>query len=196
MAAADTGVRAKRSRIAGIDVARGIALLMTDGVPITDELRGNDKIGNTGFITVLASAPGKIYRARKFVRRHRIGVAAGAAIVLAIATGMAGTLWQARIARLEAARAVAVKDFLVEVLESTDPTNTQGRDPRASELLREGAKRIDHELSDRPLLRAELLLLIGRAQLAHARIEDAAHSLDSALILLRSGKVKDVGLII
>ncbi|MBK8124062.1 MAG: serine/threonine protein kinase [Dokdonella sp.] len=144
--------------------------------------------------TVLASAPGKIYRARKFVRRHRIGVAAGAAIVLAIATGMAGTLWQARIARLEAARAVAVKDFLVEVLESTDPTNTQGRDPRASELLREGAKRIDHELSDRPLLRAELLLLIGRAQLAHARIEDAAHSLDSALILLRSGKVKDVGL--
>ncbi|HOB80058.1 MAG TPA: ABC transporter permease [Ornithinibacter sp.] len=38
-------------------VARGIALLMTDGVPITDELRGNDKIGNTGFITVLASAP-------------------------------------------------------------------------------------------------------------------------------------------
>lgn len=38
-------------------VARGIALLMTDGVPITDELKGNPNLGNTGFITTLAGAP-------------------------------------------------------------------------------------------------------------------------------------------
>lgn len=38
-------------------VARGIALLMTDGIPITDELRGNEQIGNTGFIPTLAGAP-------------------------------------------------------------------------------------------------------------------------------------------
>lgn len=38
-------------------VARGAALLITNGVPITDELRGQPKIGNTGFIETLASAP-------------------------------------------------------------------------------------------------------------------------------------------
>lgn len=38
-------------------VARGSALLMTNGVPITQELRGIPAIGNTGFIEVMASRP-------------------------------------------------------------------------------------------------------------------------------------------
>lgn len=38
-------------------VARGVALLMTDGVPITEELRGNENLGNTGFIPTLAGTP-------------------------------------------------------------------------------------------------------------------------------------------
>lgn len=40
-----------------LNVARGIALLGTDGVPITDELKGNPNLGNTGFIQALAGAP-------------------------------------------------------------------------------------------------------------------------------------------
>lgn len=143
---------------------------------------------------VLATTPGRLYRLRKFVRRHRLGVAAGTAIVLALAVGIGGTLWQARIAEHQAARVVAVKDFLVELLESTDPTNTEGKDPRASELLQKGAERINDTLKDRPELRAELLLLIGRAQLAHARIEDAAHSLDSALALFGNRTLKNPNL--
>lgn len=38
-------------------VARGSALLMTNGVPITQELRGIPAIGNTGFIETMASRP-------------------------------------------------------------------------------------------------------------------------------------------
>lgn len=41
---------------------------------------------------------GTFYLARKFVLRHRAGVAAAAAIVLLLAAGVAGTAWQARVA--------------------------------------------------------------------------------------------------
>ncbi len=41
-------------------VARGFALLMTGGVPITNELFGVEEIGNTGFVKVMASAPLRI----------------------------------------------------------------------------------------------------------------------------------------
>ena len=45
------------------------------------------------------------YLAVRFVRRHRTGVAAAALIVLSLVGGIASTAWQARIARVERARA-------------------------------------------------------------------------------------------
>ncbi len=45
------------------------------------------------------------YRAGKFLRRHRVGVTATGAVVLTVVAGLAGTLWEARVARLERARA-------------------------------------------------------------------------------------------
>jgi tetratricopeptide (TPR) repeat protein/predicted Ser/Thr protein kinase len=45
------------------------------------------------------------YRARKFVARHRIGVASAAAIVLALVGGLAATMWQAHQTELQRARA-------------------------------------------------------------------------------------------
>jgi eukaryotic-like serine/threonine-protein kinase len=41
------------------------------------------------------------YVVRKFVRRNRLAVAAASALVLSLAAGLAGTLWQAHIARRE-----------------------------------------------------------------------------------------------
>ena len=45
------------------------------------------------------------YRLRRFVGRHRLGVAAGVAAVLALSVGLATTLWQFRVAEAERARA-------------------------------------------------------------------------------------------
>jgi non-specific serine/threonine protein kinase/serine/threonine-protein kinase len=45
------------------------------------------------------------YRLRRFVGRHRLGVAAGVAAVLALSLGLATTLWQFRVAQAERARA-------------------------------------------------------------------------------------------
>lgn len=45
------------------------------------------------------------YRAGKFVRRHRLGVAAAAMVTVTLVIGIVATLWQARVARAERARA-------------------------------------------------------------------------------------------
>lgn len=50
---------------------------------------------------VSAARQSVAYRTRRFVRRHRRAVAAGAALVLALAGGGAATAWQARIAAQE-----------------------------------------------------------------------------------------------
>jgi len=56
-------------------------------------------------LPVLAHKDTLPYRARKFVGRHTVGVAAAALLVLSLAGGLITTLWQARIARSERARA-------------------------------------------------------------------------------------------
>ena len=45
------------------------------------------------------------YRAAKFLKRHRAGVAAASLVVLAVLAGLASTVWQARKAQVERARA-------------------------------------------------------------------------------------------
>jgi eukaryotic-like serine/threonine-protein kinase len=45
------------------------------------------------------------YRSAKFVRRHKVGVAAAAAVVVALLSGIVATAWQARRARAAQARA-------------------------------------------------------------------------------------------
>ncbi len=50
---------------------------------------------------VTAVPPTGWYTARKFVSRHRAAVAGAAVLLVAIAAGLAGTLWQTRVARQE-----------------------------------------------------------------------------------------------
>lgn len=64
-----------------------------------------------------AHPPGRWYRLRKFVARHRAGVLGAGLLLLAAAIGFGMALWQARLARQqahaaaqEAARATAVRD--------------------------------------------------------------------------------------
>ena len=54
---------------------------------------------------VIARGDSFTYRATRFVRRRKLGVAAGAAILLSLVGGVIATSWQARVARAERARA-------------------------------------------------------------------------------------------
>ncbi len=101
------------------------------------------------------------YQFRKFVRRHRVGLAAAAAVVLALASGLATTLWQARVARQEAKRATAVTNFLIGVFRSTDPAEAKGRDVSAREILDRGVAELDTAFANQPALKSELLGVLG-----------------------------------
>ncbi|MBO9662945.1 serine/threonine-protein kinase [Dokdonella sp.] len=116
------------------------------------------------------------YRAACFVSRHRWGVAAAAAILLALIGGLAATSWQSRRATAESARAREVQEFLVSLFDAASP-ETNPADPRA--LLARGADTARSDLADGPL-KAELLLVIGSIQTrlgqfvqAHRQIDDA-----------------------
>ena len=54
---------------------------------------------------VSAHPDSRTYRAGKFIRRHKVGVAAAALVVLSLVVGVLGTTWQMRVARRERARA-------------------------------------------------------------------------------------------
>ena len=108
------------------------------------------------------------YRVQKFVQRNQLLVTATAMIFLALIGGFGMALWQARIAsferdiaRQQALRAERTKDFLVNVFEIAEPSESKGREVTAEEILNRGAIRIGDELMGQPSLQAELREVIG-----------------------------------
>jgi len=102
---------------------------------------------------VLARPESAIYRAGKFLRRNKLAAGATAGIVLALVVGFALALWQARVARLEAHRAQAVQDFLLDIFRSSsmDQRDPQkGRHTTAQQLLDAGAKQVNEKLKAFP----------------------------------------------
>jgi eukaryotic-like serine/threonine-protein kinase len=117
---------------------------------------------------VVASPPSTLYRIRKFARRHRVGVLAGAAVVLALVAGVIGTtlmLFRAtraeRSARQEAETSRRTTEFMVGLFEVADPGEARGNTITAREILDEGAKRIRRELQEQPLVQARLMNTMG-----------------------------------
>lgn len=109
---------------------------------------------------VRARRLGRGARLQRFVRRHRLPVALGAALALALSVGVAGVLWQAQEARAQARRASAVKDFLLSVFSAADPRLAGGKpngQTSAKALLDRSTARIDEQFAADPELRIELL---------------------------------------
>ncbi len=116
---------------------------------------------------VLAREGARLYVFGRVLRRYRWVVAAAAALVLALAAGLAGTLWQARRAEIQArltaeqlSRAEATKKFLLDVFAASDPrlaSNTPRGTITARELLDAAAPRIERDFAAQPELQIELL---------------------------------------
>jgi serine/threonine-protein kinase len=117
---------------------------------------------------VLAQKPKLGYRFRKFVGRNKLGVAAACLLAVTLAGGIGATLWQAGEAKraadnalTQSRRATAARDFMVQLFEANDPNVAQGRTVSARELLDQGAHRVRDAFADTPMLRAEMLVLLG-----------------------------------
>ena len=137
---------------------------------------------------VSAGAPGAGYRARKFVRRHRFGVAAGAVLVAMIAAFAAALIVQAqRVARerdranLEAATAKQVSDFLVSLFQVADPSESRGSRLTAREILDRGSQRIEQTLKDQPDVQARLQGTLGEVYTNLGLFDEAGANLERAV---------------
>ncbi len=130
------------------------------------------------------------YRVARFLRRHRWGVSATAAVIVAMAAGLVIAAWQAQEAREQAARAIAesqraeqVSSFLAELFGVNDPDINRGERITARQLLERGVERIDSELDGQPALQAEMAGLIGGIHLRLGEYDRAELLIDRALTL-------------
>ena len=100
------------------------------------------------------------YRARKFVARHRIPVVATTVVVLVI-VGLVG-FYTDRLARerdrlaQQVRTTEEVKGFVLSLFEVNDPSISGGEEITARELLDRGGERIPLELSEQPVIQAEM----------------------------------------
>ncbi|HKI85653.1 MAG TPA: serine/threonine-protein kinase, partial [Thermoanaerobaculia bacterium] len=109
-----------------------------------------------------AGPPGATYRARKFVRRHRIGVTAVAAAALALIAFSGMTAVQSsRVAR-QRDRAQRVSSFLIDLFRVSDPSRARGNSITAREILDRGAARITSGLAGEDEIQATLLDTMGQ----------------------------------
>ncbi|HET7584537.1 MAG TPA: serine/threonine-protein kinase [Gemmatimonadaceae bacterium] len=140
-----------------------------------EELR-DDVVRHLDGLPVHAQLPTAAYRARKFLARHRAGVAAAALLFLSITAGLGAALWQGRRARQALAASEAVTSFLTTLFEASDPNQTLGRDITVRSLLDEGERRVE-ALSPQPLVQARMLDVMARANYGlgeHARARTLA----------------------
>jgi serine/threonine protein kinase/tetratricopeptide (TPR) repeat protein len=112
---------------------------------------------------VEASPPSTWYRARKFIRRHRVGVAAGSMVCVALVAGMVGTTIGVVRAHREAETARKVSQLLVGVFSDFDAAAQIVGLSSPAAVLDRGAERTIGELSDQPVVQAQLMNILGNA---------------------------------
>src|SRR5205814_3402273 len=133
----------------------------------------------------------KACRARKFLRRNTLGVAASAAMLILLLGGILTTSWQAIRATRAEARALnerdnaqATLDFLTnDVLSGATPENipdAKVRDQIVGAMIIPAAKRVGESFKDRPIIEASIretirsvLVKVGRRDLALPHAEEA-----------------------
>jgi eukaryotic-like serine/threonine-protein kinase len=133
-------------------------------------------------LPVKAQAPSRRYRIRKFLHRHRAGVAMAALLVVAGAAGVAGTLTQAWRAEQQAHIAAAERDRALDELRFADAADelmrfafSEGaRQPfTTQQLLGRAERQVALAYADKPLLRARLQLLLAELHREVAAMADA-----------------------
>jgi len=145
---------------------------------------------------VVARQAGARYRFGKFLKRHKLGTAAASLAVVAIVTGAGVALWQAKIAREQAARAEATTRFVTTIFEGIDPSVAGAARQRTTlEVLDRARDRVAAELADQPTVQTRLRAVLAQSYLGLYEPERArqllAQTLPQAQTLAQAGKESD-----
>ncbi len=106
---------------------------------------------------VAAHPPSAGYLASKYIRRHRLGVAAAATgMLLLVGFAITQAVELRRITR-ERDRADRITAFMTNMFKVSDPSEARGNTVTAREILDKAAKEIDTGLSNDPQLQAKMM---------------------------------------
>jgi serine/threonine-protein kinase len=163
-------------------------------------------------LPVIAHKDTVSYRATKFIKRHKIGMAAAALVLLTLVGGIVATAWQAKRAtaqakiaseqarvaaqerdraQKEAAKSERINSFLRNILGFSDPSwlssnPRRNREPTIAEALEEAGRRAEKDLADQPEVLASVRFVIGQTYLSQRRLEAAELHLRAAYDLRRN----------
>jgi serine/threonine-protein kinase len=147
------------------------------------------------------------YRAGKFVRRHRVGLAATALVAASLVAGLSVALVQARRARQEADRArreaehareemlfnARAHRFYEAILQDASPVLRQRSEPLTIlGAIRLAEERVEEEFADHPALRAYFSTMFGSLELMNADLERAESLAVRGLLAARQVEVRTI----
>jgi serine/threonine-protein kinase len=165
--------RDPQRRYASAEALAGDIRLYLDGRPISAR---RDSLG---------------YRFGKYAKRNRYLLGAGLIVLIVCLAATVISVRQARLARDEAQRASAVRQFLVGVFHEADPDENKGQPLSARQLLEKGERQIEPRLQSQPALEADVTTLLGQL---YAYLGDEAHGdalLTRALAISENSNVPD-----
>jgi len=136
---------------------------------------------------VQARRAGRLYRVHRFIARNRLAVAAAAAVTVALVVGLGVALWEAQREQVQAHNAQTINDFVLSLIQQSDPNASQQTKAADAALLKTFDERIDRELSGRPDLQLPLRLALATAYRNRntVRSEEAAEVLRKAIAQAR-----------
>jgi tetratricopeptide (TPR) repeat protein len=101
------------------------------------------------------------YRTKKFVLRHRLGVAFSSGLVAFTVLAAWRLADERNQARAAAANFEQIAAFTTELLQVSDPGRTKGYEISAEELLRWGTRRVASERETNPEVRSVIMTTLG-----------------------------------
>jgi non-specific serine/threonine protein kinase/serine/threonine-protein kinase len=147
---------------------------------------------------VLAHAPSRAYRVRRYVQRHRlaVGLVGGLAVLLvgfAVSMGVQArrTALERDRANREAAAARTVSDFLIRMFNVSDPSEARGNTITARELLDRASSDVDRTLAGDPELQARMMFTMGTVYRKLGLLTKAEPLLERSLQLRRARRGPD-----
>ncbi|HEY3586917.1 MAG TPA: serine/threonine-protein kinase [Myxococcaceae bacterium] len=139
---------------------------------------------------ITARKTSTLYRLGKLAGRHKLGVAAAAAIfVLLVALAVTSTLQASRIrkerdhATGETAKVTAMNTFLQDALGAADPWEKGSRNISLLDALRQAQGKAESTFQGQPLIRAAVLQTIGNTFANLAEFKEGEKALRTALVL-------------
>jgi pentatricopeptide repeat protein len=137
---------------------------------------------------VLARPPSTAYRARKYIRRHRVAVSVSAGLMALLAAFSVLQALELRRTAQQRDRAARITEFMTGMFKVADPSEARGNSVTVREILDKASNEIRLGLGQDPQVQAQMMQVMGRTYMnlgLYPRAHDLAKAaLEAQLALL------------